>query len=123
MNNQLNNNQFPPLEYDKEVSKKANILSIVSIVLLYINFGISLVCEYLKIELNDLMQNITGLLPLIGLIIMVFVRVKYPKNILGKVSMWLYIIFFVVTVVLLVAVIIACGVSFNACIEGCGKIG
>ena len=124
MNNQLNS-QFPPQEiaYDKETNKKANILSLISIFLLYLNIGVALVFEYLKIEMNDLIENVTGIFPLIGLIMMVYVRVKYPKNVLGKVSMWLYIATFVISIVLLVVAIVACGITFVACVEGCGRIG
>lgn len=124
MNNQLNS-QFPPQEitYDKETNKKANILSLISIFLLYLNIGVALVFEYLKIEMNDLIENVTGIFPLIGLIMMVYVRVKYPKNVLGKVSMWLYIATFVISIVLFVVAIVACGITFVACVEGCGRIG
>ncbi len=124
MNNQLNS-QFPPQEiaYDKETNKKANILSLISIFLLYLNIGVALVFEYLKIEMNDLIENVTGIFPLIGLIMMVYVRVKYPKNVLGKVSMWLYIATFVISIILLVVAIVTCGITFVACVEGCERIG
>lgn len=54
-----------------------------------------------------------------ALVIMIYVRVKYPKNIFGKVLMWVYIVSFVIYIILMVAFIIACGIACAACTNEC----
>lgn len=58
-----------------------------------------------------------------ALVIIIYVRVKYPKNIFGKVLMWVYIVLFIMYVILMVAFIIACGIACNACVDECEKCG
>ena len=58
-----------------------------------------------------------------AVVLVIYVRVKYPKNIFGKVLMWVYIVAFIVYVVLTVAVIIACGIACGACVNECQTIG
>lgn len=65
---------------------------------------------------------LSGLASIAAVVIMIYVRVKYPKNIFGKVLMWVYIAFFIMYIVTMVAVIIACGIACNACMEDCQGI-
>lgn len=58
-----------------------------------------------------------------ALVIMIYVRVKYPKNTFGKVLMWVYIVSFVIYIIIMVAVIIACGIACAACTDECQKLG
>ena len=58
--------------------------------------------------------------------LMIYVRVKYPNNIFGKVLMWIYIALIVIGIIVLSVVIISCGIAFGACVNGmmeCGEIG
>ena len=63
--------------------------------------------------------RVSMLLAIAALVIMIYVRVKYPKNIFGKVLMWVYIVLFVMYVLFMVAIIIACGIACAACTEEC----
>lgn len=54
-----------------------------------------------------------------ALVIMIFVRVKYPKNVFGKVLMWVYIVAFAMYIILMAAFIIACGIACAACTDEC----
>ena len=67
--------------------------------------------------------GISVLLAIAALVIIIYVRVKYPKNIFGKVLMWVYIVAFIMYVILMVAFIIACGIACNGCINECEKCG
>lgn len=58
-------------------------------------------------------------LAIAALVIIIYVRVKYPKNIFGKVLMWFYIVAFIMYVVLTIAVIIAIGIACGACLNEC----
>ncbi len=62
---------------------------------------------------------VSGLASIAALVIMIYVRVKYPKNIFGKVLMWVYIALFIMYIVAMVAIIIACGIACNACMDDC----
>ena len=59
------------------------------------------------------------LLAIAALVIMIYVRVKYPKNIFGKVLMWVYIVLFAMYIIFMAVVIIACGIACAACTEEC----
>ena len=56
----------------------------------------SLICTFI---LTPLMPFLKGLPLLIGLGLMVFVRISYPKSTFGKVLMWLYIILYVIAII------------------------
>ena len=62
------------------------------------------------------------LLAIAALVIMIYVRVKYPKNIFGKVLMWVYIVLFVMYIIFMAVVIIACGIACAACTEECQSL-
>ena len=47
---------------------------------------------------------------------MLYTRIRYPKNILGKVLMWLFIVEAVLIVIALIAAVIACIACANQCI-------
>ena len=61
----------------------------------------------------------TSLLSIAGLVLMIVVRVKYPKNTFGKVLMWLWITMFVIALFYLVTIIIACQLFLDSCGQNC----
>lgn len=84
-------------------------------------------------EINEMATSVTQIILTIGsgisillsiaaLIIIIYVRVKYPRNVFGKVLMWIYIVAFAVYIILMVAVIIACGIACGACANECQKL-
>lgn len=68
-------------------------------------------------------SGVSILLAIAALVIIIYVRVKYPQNIFGKVLMWVYIAIFIIYIITLAVVIIACGIACNACIDECEKCG
>ncbi len=65
--------------------------------------------------LGVLLYGVTGLAELAGFVLMVYVRVKYPKNVFGKVLMWIYIIGFILYLVAAIVLLIACISCANSC--------
>ena len=66
--------------------------------------------------------SVSILLAIAALVIMIYVRVKYPKNIFGKVLMWVYIVLFTMYIIFMAVVIIACGIACAACTEECQSL-
>lgn len=155
MNNQ-NYNQYQQNPYGNiyndphkyispEDNKKANIISTISIILaLGVPILLGVMGWAAVVIFDDLsttqMQDMSNIGEIItvgfGLIswgsriaalaLMIYVRVKYPNNIFGKVLMWIYIALIVIGIIVLSVVIISCGIAFGACVNGmrgCGEIG
>ena len=61
------------------------------------------------------MSGLLGIAPLAAIVIMIVVRVKYPKNKFGKVLMWIYIIELILTMLLLLIIIITCAGILHDC--------
>lgn len=53
--------------------------------------------------------------PIVSFILMIVVRVKYPKNVFGKVLMWVYIIGFACFIIFVFTVIAACVSVIQSC--------
>lgn len=138
MSKQMNQIETP------EEKKKGNFWSlmslicfvsrfIVNIVIMVLVSGAELMVEAYQ-DLNRITDMISTSSTIIGtgieillaiatLVIIIYVRVKYPKNIFGKVLMWIYIVLFVMYVVIMAAMIIAIGIACGACIDDCREIG
>lgn len=102
--------------YTVEDEKKANKLGITSLCLF---FGPGIVSALLIaisasvkssiiMSLATILSALSGVASLASIVLMIIIRVKYPKNKLGKILMWLYIILFVLAIVLTVLVFVAC---------------
>lgn len=108
------NNNVNTLEDDK----KANKLCIISLVLKYVP-SILIGGVYSAVDSSNSIANaltlLLGLGPLAALILMIYVRVKYPKNTFGKVLMWLYIIEIVFSLIAIVIIMITCAGILNSC--------
>ena len=59
---------------------------------------------------------------LIGLILMINVRVKYPKNKTGKIAMWLYIITTSIEILLLILVLMFLTFTLISCVSCIGEM-
>lgn len=64
-------------------------------------------------------EPIANIISIIGLILLIIGRVRYPDNKFGKVLMWIYIIIIVIAVLFVLVFAAACGVT----IESCGGLG
>ncbi|MBE5865906.1 MAG: hypothetical protein E7292_06820 [Lachnospiraceae bacterium] len=65
--------------------------------------------------LMDIMGSIGSLAMIAGLIIMIYVRVKYPKNVFGKVLMWLFIVGAIIAVIIAILYAILLAVACYSC--------
>ena len=67
----------------------------------------------------NLFSGLAGTISLAGLVTMIVTRIKYPKNTLGKVAMWTYIVITVLEVLAVIIFTIACIVAGIALLEAC----
>ena len=103
---------------EQEDNNKANILCFISLALKYIPsiltgifYGIT---DNLK-NTNNPIISLLGVGPLIAFVLMIVVRVKYPKNKFGKVLMWIYIVELIISLILIIVIVIACAKILNDC--------
>lgn len=65
---------------------------------------------------------VSGAMFIASIVIMIYVRVKYPKNIFGKVLMWVYIVLISLYIITMAVIVIAVGIACAACINECENI-
>ncbi|WP_294479505.1 hypothetical protein [uncultured Ruminococcus sp.] len=100
------------MEESPEDKKRANTLCLISLIL---GHGLSLF-SYILTQIFDMhTYSIFGTAGLIAFILMIYVRVKYPKNKFGKVLMILYIVEIIIAIIVLIAIIAACASCLNDC--------
>ena len=121
-NNNVNNQNNVTIKNEKsEDDKYANILCIISIIL---TFGASFVLGILSYNARNLesaFDYIGGLCPLIGLVLMIVARVKYPNNKFAKILMWIYIVLIILGIVAFILLTIACYIMCgNLSTSNCG---
>lgn len=118
-----------PREYiSPEDNKKANMLSLISLGC----FIFPIIADIIFItisalttsEISDAFEtlfDIGGVISILtfiaAIVLMIIVRVRYPKNTFGKVLMWVYIVMIVLIIIGVVVAIIACAIACNECIE------
>lgn len=65
--------------------------------------------------ITSIMGTLNVLFMIAGLVLMIYVRVKYPKNIFGKVLMWLYIIMGIIGIIVFIVYMVFIMVTCVAC--------
>ena len=100
-------------------NKKANWLCIISLASTFLPTVITAIVmsvvsaitgsEYSSVA--DFVMNILASLVLLGIIagiaLMIYVRVKYPRNTFGKVLMWLYIVIAILSAIVILIVLLS----------------
>ena len=138
---QLTDPQMPSAPTPED-NKRANILCIISLaceILPYLIASIlsiftSTITELAEVNadtevnaLPEIFTNILGiaclLLMIAGLTIMIYVRVKYPKNVFGKVLMWLYIIVGIIQLIIFIVYILFIIWACVSCMSCMGQLG
>ncbi len=110
---------------NEQNNKKANMLCWISVACMVIPFIISVIMGEWTLTTTGNMTGIVStfynvfsallyLARIVGFGIMIYVRMKYPKNLFGKVLMWIYIIMLVLLVLLIIFIAVLC----NGCVEG-----
>lgn len=64
-------------------------------------------------------SGVSFLASVAALVIMIYVRVKYPRNIFGKVLMWVYIVVIALYIITMAVIIIACSIACGSCMNDC----
>lgn len=131
----MDNNELRP-----EDEKKANSLCVVSLLCVFLPEILRMICFrgiYMflghVVQAEGILEKLSRGLDLLvvasviaGIVLMIYVRVKYPKNVFGKVIMWLYIILAILAILMIIIMIVACtlacGYLINTC-QGCGQMG
>ncbi len=125
---------------DPEDERKANVFCIASLICVflprvlqflgYLLFGTLLQQVGRESVLYDRISGALsafGILSLIaGIVLVIYVRVKYPKNIFGKVLMWIYIVLAVLILIAFIVMLVACTLACSYLIEtcqGCASMG
>lgn len=120
--------------------RKANVFCIASLICVflprvlqflgYLFFGTLLQQVGRESVLHDRISgalSALGILSLIaGIVLVIYVRVKYPKNIFGKVLMWIYIVLAVLILIAFIVMLVACTLACSYLIEtcqGCASMG
>ena len=125
---------------DPEDERKSNVFCIASLICVflprvlqflgYLLFGTLLQQVGRESVLYDRISgalSALGILFLIaGIVLVIYVRVKYPKNIFGKVLMWIYIVLAVLILIAFIVMLVACTLACSYLIEtcqGCASMG
>lgn len=102
-----------------EDNKRANQLGVISFVCLVLPFVLDKILIFLPFEIKDsISSSLSGMSLLTSITLMIFIRIKYPNNVLGKVLMWLCIIGFIFWIICALIIMIAC-VSFLEELKNC----
>lgn len=117
-----------PDDFTPEDRKKANILCVISLVLMFVA---SFVFTFIMMGINssDIPTGISEALSAIfgflttgsevaALAIMIYVRVKYKQSVFGKVLMWLYIIIGIMILIGAILLISICIYEWEKCANG-----
>ena len=107
INNDSNNTMLSQGNSTSSNDDMPTILCIISLVLYFMGGTI--------IGMLPILRGIGFLGPLAAIGIMIYVRVKYPNNLFGKVIMWIYIVFTILTIIGLVLLIMLCNSMAQSC--------
>lgn len=91
---------------EKKDNDTANILSAISLILFT---GGSYIFNMVGLP------QLSGVSGLAGLTILIYTRIKYPKNIFAKILMWLAIILFILWIFFIFLFFISCSVALRDC--------
>ncbi len=123
-----------------EDERKANVFCIASLICVflprvlqflgYLLFGTLLQQVGRESVLYDRISGALSALGIVfliaGIVLVIYVRVKYPKNIFGKVLMWIYIVLAVLILIAFIVMLVACTLACSYLIEtcqGCASMG
>ncbi|MDO5154874.1 MAG: hypothetical protein Q4D51_02815 [Eubacteriales bacterium] len=119
-------------EEEKKTANKLCLISLICMVLPIVLTIFSIVVLALTTSSDsseadaivfNILSAVNGAAVIAAIVLMIYVRIKYPKNIFGKVLMWLYIVIAILIVVAVIVLIVTCLVTCQSCMEQCGNMG
>lgn len=112
----------PDMMVEKEMNKKANVMSGISLALKYLpSLFIGFFMQFFNLFSESAVYDGIIALSMLAVIasyiasfvLMIIVRVKYPKNIFGKVIMWIYIGELILGILAILFVLFILGLFFS----------
>ena len=100
-----------------------SLMCIIVPIVLFLTFGVTKVGIEIPDIIYQLISMSEGFMIIAGIVLIIYVRVRYPKNVFGKVLMWSYIVFAIIVFALFVASMIFIYILCNSMMEGCRGIG
>ena len=112
-------------DQEKKDEKTANILCLVSLACMFlVPFGTGIITGSFS-EIADKTGDVSGISTLFGSlsslsslaawVLMIIVRIKYRKNVFGKVLMWIYISMLALLIIAIIIFVIACASCLHDC--------
>ena len=103
-----------------ESKKRADMLCIISLGMMFLSALMPFLLGFVDTDsgskvLTNIIVDALGFLSLVSIAIMIFVRIKYPKNTFGKLLMWIYIVLVALSVLVLIAIIATCYYIISTC--------
>ena len=99
------------LPISPEDNRTANILSLISLAMHFLGPVFIYIFALFGIRNESMFEALSGTLSLAALGLLIYVRVKYPKNILSKVLLIIFLILFIGSIVLIAVAVIACAIA------------
>ena len=113
----IDDNNEPIIENNEPVVdyKKANILTAISAILIFVLPGIitNLCMRYDGTDIANFFRSLDTIVPLAGIATLIYTRIKYPKHTISKVLIIVAIIVFIAVFIYAIAIMALC--SFAAC--------
>ncbi|MBQ8131648.1 MAG: zinc-ribbon domain-containing protein [Bacilli bacterium] len=106
MNNKVQ--RKPEKEFTQEDKNNANLLCYISLLLTFGSDGILWFANNIASSFGDNISGIIPLLNLVGFVLAIVARVKYPQSKFAKILLWTYVILFVLGIIAIVLFIAAC---------------
>ena len=110
---QVSTNNTPVVEDPNDHTAK--ILSIISLALFFGGSAVMGLITRLIPPLSKLVSSLTGLCPLIAIVLMIIARVKCPQNKLAKITMWIYIVLSIIGFTLTIIFVVLCVNTLRSC--------
>ena len=108
-------------------NKKANIICWISLACGVVPWGVWMLTDKLQ-EITgagdffrilcNVADSLSAVGGLVAIVLMIYVRIKYPQNLFGKILMWLYIILIILAILFLIFVFIMCSTCIGG-VESC----
>lgn len=117
------NNNDPIIENSKPITdyKKANILTVISAVLILVIPGIltNIIVRFEGSNIAEFLKSLTTIVPLAGIATLIYTRIKFPKHTLSRVFLIALIILFIAIFIYSIAIMALCTATICGAMQDC----